>query len=165
MFGRITAIALRSIRIVLGFALASLAAGIVLVLFVYAPADLEGLRSDLSGERLLEAGLFALFVTPHVALSAALPALAGAIFAEVRRVAGWRYYALAGIAIAAAGFVVQQLSAAPEETGLLSGYVFAAFLTSGLAGGLAYWALSGRFVRSRATPAPPARPPAGAHNG
>jgi hypothetical protein len=164
MSGRVTAIALGLVRIASGFALASLAAGVTLVLFVYAPADLESLRADLSGERLSEAGLFALIITPHVAIYAALPALAGAIFAEVRRVAGWWFYALAGIATAAAGFLVLHLGAAPDEASLLSGYVLVAFLTSGLAGGLAYWALSGRFVRPRATAAPPAGPPAAAHN-
>ena len=152
MFGRVIRIALGLARIASGFVLASLAAAVTLVLFVYAPADLASLRSDLSGERLSEAGLFALIVTPHVALYAALPALAGAIFAEVRRVAGWPFYALAGIATAAAGFLVLHLSGAPDEAGLFSGYALAAFLTSGLVGGLAYWALSGRFVRPKAGP-------------
>jgi hypothetical protein len=160
MSGRVIAIGLGLVRIASGFALASLAAGVTLVLFVYAPADLESLHADLSGERLSEAGLFALIITPHVAIYAALPALAGAVFAEVRKVAGWWFYALAGIATAAAGFLVLHLGAPPGEAGLLSGYVLVAFLTSGLAGGLVYWALSGRFVRPRATPASPAGPAA-----
>ena len=149
MFGRVMRIVLGLAWIASGFVLASLAAAVTLVLFAYAPADLASLRSELSGERLSEAGLFALIVTPHVAMYAALPALAGLIFAEVRRIAGWPYYALAGIATAAAGFLVLNLSAAPGEAGLLSGYALAAFLTSGLIGGLVYWALSGRFVRPR----------------
>ena len=152
MFGGVIRIALGLARIASGFVLACLAAAVTLVLFVYAPADLASLRSDLSGERLSEAGLFALIVTPHVALYAALPAFAGLIFAEVRRVAGWPFYALAGIATAAAGFLVLHLSAAPDEASLFSGYALAAFLTSGLVGGLAYWALSGRFVRPKAGP-------------
>jgi hypothetical protein len=156
MFGRVIRMALGLARIVSGFVLASLAAAVTLVLFVYVPADLASLSSDLSGERLSEAGLFALMVTPQVALYAALPALAGAIFAEVRRVAGWPFYALAGLATAAAAFLALGLSAAPDEASLFSPYALAAFLTSGLVGGLAYWALSGRFVRPKAGPAPPA---------
>jgi hypothetical protein len=154
----------RVIRIAFGFALASLAAGLTLVLFVFAPADLENLRADLNGERLSEAGLFALIVTPYVALCAAAPALAGAIFAEVRRVAGWWFYALTGIATAAAWFLVLHLSeVAPAGTTYLSGYVLAAFLTAGLVGGLAYWALSGRFCKpTPPKPSPAAAPPAGA---
>jgi hypothetical protein len=166
MLGRVSQIALRLARIAVGFALASLAAGLTLVLFVYAPPDLEGLRSDLGGERLSEAGLFALIIAPHVAMAAALPALAGAIFAEVRKVAGWWFYALAGMATAAAGFLVQHLSEAPGEPSVLSGYALAAFLTSGLVGGLAYWALSGRFCKPKRGLAPPADapPPAVAHS-
>jgi hypothetical protein len=138
------------IRIVSGFAFASLAAAITLVLFVFAPADMAGLLSDLNRERLSEAGLFALLITPHVAIYAVLPALAGAIFAEVRKVAGWWFYALAGIATAVAAFLVLYLSEAAGETSLLSSYALAAFITSGLVGGLAYWALSGRFCRPKA---------------
>src|SRR5262245_10610006 len=147
------------IRIVSGFALASLAAAATLVLFVFAPADLAGLLSDLNGERLSEAGLFALLITPHVAIYAVLPALAGAIFAEVRKVAGWWFYALAGIATAIAAFLVLHLSEAAGESSLLSGYALAAFITSGLVGGLAYWALSGRFCRPRQSSAPVAAAP------
>jgi hypothetical protein len=138
------------IRIVSGFAFASLAAAVTLVLFVFAPVDLAGLLADLNRERLSEAGLFALFITPHVAIYAVLPALAGAIFAEVRKVAGWWFYALAGIATAAAAFLVLHLSEAAGETSLLSSYALAAFITSGLVGGLAYWALSGRFCKAKA---------------
>jgi hypothetical protein len=150
MFGRVNRVALGLARVASGFVLASLAAAVTLVLFVYAPADLPSLSADLSGERLSEAGLFALIVTPHVALYAALPALVAAIFAEVRRVAGWLFYALAGIATAAVGFLVLHLGPGPGEAGLFSSYVLAAFLTSGLVGGLAYWASSGRFVRPKA---------------
>lgn len=159
MFGRV-------IRIALGFALASLAAGLTLVLFVYAPADLESLRSDLSAERLSEAGLFVLFVTPYVAVCAAVPALACAIFAEVRKVTRWWFYALAGIATAAAGLAVLRVGAAPDEVDLRSGYALAAFLTAGLVGGLAYWAFAGRFAKPKPSPARPADapPPAVASN-
>jgi hypothetical protein len=163
MLGRGMRIALSCGRVVLGFALASLAAGLTLVVFAYAPDDLEGLRADLNAERLSEAGLFALHVMLWVAVWAALPALAGALFAEVRSVARWWFYALVGIVTAAAGFVVFY------EASLPSLYALAAVLTSGLVGGLAYWAVAGRFARPKprpgagpaasASPSPPAAAP------
>jgi len=157
----------RIIRVLIGFAAASLAAAFTLVLFVFAPGEWASLSSDLSGERLSEAGVFALMVTPHVAVSAALPALAGVIFAEVRKVASRLFYALAGMATAAAGLVVFHLGEAPDQATILHNYALAAFLTAGLVGGLAYWAFSGRFVARRARPAADPRqqaspaPPAG----
>jgi hypothetical protein len=129
------------------------------VLFVYAPGESASVRADLSGERLAEAARFAIIITPHIAMSAALPALIGAVFAEVRKVGRWSFYALAGIATAAAGFVAQHLSEVPGDASILSNYAFVAFLTSGFIGGLAYWASAGRFA-ARAVPAatPDARP-------
>jgi hypothetical protein len=139
----------RVLRVLIGFALASLAATVTLVLFAHDLGTSE-LRS--------KAAVLALFSTPHVAVYAALPALVGAVFAEVRKVARWSFYALAGIVTAAAGFLLQHLSEAPGEESILSNYGLVAFLTSGLVGGLAYWASSGRFAARRPAAAPDANP-------
>lgn len=136
----------RVLRILIGFALACLAAAATLVVFVYAPGDWESLRSDMDAARLSEAGFFALIITPWVALAAAVPALAGAVFAETRRIAGWTYYALAGIGTAAAGFLLQHLTETPGRPSIFQAYALIAFLTSGLVGGLIYWAFSGRYA-------------------
>jgi hypothetical protein len=87
-----------------------------------------------------------------------VPALAGAIFAEVRKMPRWWFYVLTGIATAAVGFVLLHGATLPSL------YELAAFLTAGLVGGLAYWALAGRFARPRPGPDEPAgaRPPAAA---
>jgi hypothetical protein len=143
----------RVIRVLIGFTLASLAAALTLVLFVYAPADWASLAADLTGERLSEAAYFALVVTPHIAVYAAPPALLGVLFAEARKVAGWSFYAVAGIATAAAGFVVFHLGEAPDQTTILQNYALVAFLTSGFVGGLAYWLSSGRYAARRGGPA------------
>lgn len=149
----------RVIRVLMGFALASLAASFTLVLFVYAPSELASAPAELGRERMSEAGLFALIIAPHIAVSAALPALAGVIFAEARKVAGWLFYACAGIATGAAGFLVFHLSEA--QVTILYYYALAAFLTAGLVGGLVYWMFSGQFVPRRAAPSlKPERPPA-----
>ncbi len=137
---------LRVVRILIGFALASFAAAATLVLFVYAPGDLASLSTDLNGARLSAAGYFALMSTPWVALCAALPAFAGVLFAETRKVAGWTFYALAGIATAGAGFLVQHWSEPPGELSIFQAYALIAFLAAGLVGGLVYWASSGRYA-------------------
>jgi hypothetical protein len=137
------------LRILVGFALACVAAAATLVLFVYAPGDLASLGEELSGDRLSEASFFALLITPHVAISAAFPALLAAAFAETRKVASWTFYALAGIATSTAGFLVQYLTEPPTNLSIFQAYALIAFLTAGLIGGLVYWAASGRFVAAK----------------
>jgi hypothetical protein len=144
----------RVVRILTGFALASFAAAATLVLFVYAPADWATPGADLTGARLSEAGYFAVIVTPWVALSAALPALAGVAIAEARHIAGSTFYGLAGIGTAAVGFLVLHWSEPPGGLGTFQAYALIAFLASGLIGGLVYWASSGRYARRQASVAP-----------
>jgi hypothetical protein len=138
----------RILRILIGFALACVAAAVTFVTFVYAPGDLAGLSDELSGDRLSEAAYFALLSTPHVAISAAVPAMLAAVFAETRKVASWLFYAFAGVATAGAGLIVQHLTV--PRVNILQTYALAAFLTAGLIGGLVYWALSGRYAATKA---------------
>jgi hypothetical protein len=145
---------LRVVRILTGFALASFAAAATLVLFVYAPGDLAGLRTDLSGPRLSEAGYFALVITPWVALSGALPMLAGVLYAETRRITGWTFYILAGLGTALVGFFLQHASESRDAPGIFEAYALIAFLAAGLVGGLVYWASSGRHVSRAGGTAP-----------
>jgi hypothetical protein len=136
----------RVVRIPFGFALASFAAAATLVLFVYAPGDWAGLRADLNGDRLSEAGYFALVITPWVAVCAAVPALIGVAFAETKEISGFMFYALVGVATAAIGFLFQHYSETPGGMAFFQSYTLLAFLTSGLVGGLVYWAASGRYA-------------------
>jgi protein-S-isoprenylcysteine O-methyltransferase Ste14 len=136
----------RLLRILIGFALACVAAAVTLVAFVYAPADLMNLSEELNGERLSEAGFFAMLVTPHVLISAAVPAMLAAAFAETRKVKSWLFYAAVGVATSGAGFLVQSLTEPPMRLSILQTYALIAFLTAGLIGGLVYWALSGRYA-------------------
>src|SRR5262245_62672495 len=142
----------RVLRILLGFALACVAAAVTLVVFTYAPSDMAGLREELTGDRLSEAGLLALYSTPHVLVSAAFPALLAAVFAETRKLASWMFYALAGIATAIAGFLVQYLTEAPTRLSIFQAYALIALLTAGLVGGLVYWSAAGRFAANAAKP-------------
>jgi hypothetical protein len=147
------------VRGLLGFILACPAAAATLILFVYTPADLAGLPSDIGADRLSEASLFALSVTPHVMMFAALPALIGIVFAERNDIAGLPFYVLVGIAIAALGFLTQHFSEAPGQATILQNYALIAFLTAGTVAGLVYWLFSGRYAAPPQT-TPLATPPA-----
>jgi hypothetical protein len=130
------------VRILLGFALASLAATATLVAFVYVPGDWEGLRADLGNERLSEAGYFIGVSAPWVALCAVAPALAGVVFAESNKITGAMFYAAVGFGIALAGFFIQYSS----EAGIFQAYALIAFLAAGVIGGLVYWFSAGCYA-------------------
>ena len=144
----------RGVRVLLAFIVACLAAALTLVLFVYTPAELLALPADMRGDRISEAGLFTLAVAPHVAIFSALFALVAVVFAERRAVGAWSYYALVGVGIATAGFLIQHFSEAPGQVTILQNYALIAFLVSGAVGGAIYWFFSGRY-------AGPPRQPAG----
>ena len=152
------------LRVLLGFALACLAAGLTLVLFVYTPLELA---REHAGDRVSEAGLLALAVATHTAMFAAPFALIGAGFAEWQRIGGWLYYVLIGIAIAAVGFAAQSWTESGGEAqgSIRNGYAVAAFLITGGVAGLVYWLCAGRLASARAgrrgpAPNPPAPSPA-----
>jgi hypothetical protein len=135
-------------RVLLGFALACLAAGLTMVLFVYTPLELA---REHAGDRMSEAGLLALAVATHTAMFAAPFALIGAGFAEWRRIGGWLYYVLVGIAIAAGGFAAQSWTESGGEAqgSILNSYAVAAFLVTGGVAGLVYWLCAGRRASAR----------------
>lgn len=151
------------LRVLLGFALACLAAGLTLVLFVYTPLELA---REQAVDRVSEAGLLALAVATHTAMFAAPFALIGAGFAEWRRIGGWLYYVLIGIAIAAVGFAAQSWTESGGEAqgSIRNGYAVAAFLITGGVAGLVYWLCAGRLASARdgrrgPAPNPPAPSP------
>ena len=153
----------RAIRVIFGFALACLAAGLTVVLFVYTPVELV----DLQSERLREVGLLSLAAATHSAMFAAPFALIGAGFGEWRRIGSWMYYVLVAIAIAAIGFLAQFWAEAQGEASIVNNYAVTAFLLTGFVAGLAYWLFAGRFAGRRGrepeiiSPARPAAAPNG----
>jgi len=148
------------LRVLLGFALACLAAGLTLVLFVYTPLELA---REHAADRMSQASLLALAVATHTAVFAAPFALIGAGFAEWQRIGGWLYYTLIGIAIAAVGFAAQSWTESGGEAqgSIRNGYAVAAFLITGGVAGLVYWLCAGRLASPRegrrvSAPNPPA---------
>lgn len=145
----------RVIRVVLGFVLACLAAGLTVVLFVYTPLEL----TDLQSERLSEVGLMSLFAATHSAVFAAPFALIGAGFGEWQRIGSWLYYVLVAIAIAAIGFMAQFWTEATGEASIVNSYAVTAFVLTGLVAGTVYWLFAGRSAADRGTMEPEILPP------
>jgi hypothetical protein len=129
------------IRIIFGLALAALAAGLVQVLFV-AGDELPLLaQGGLSAERAQSLGLLTLLAATQSAVFAAPFAFLAAAIAAWQPIRSLLFFAGVGVAIAAAGFLAQYSAEAGPNT-ILNRYALAAYLASGLAGGLMYWLLA-----------------------
>jgi hypothetical protein len=156
------------LRVLFGFILACLAAGVTIVLFVYTPVELA---MD-AGDRVSEAGMLSLAAATHTAVFAAPLALIGAAIGEWRGLRTWTYYALVGVLIAIIGFLVQYSSESGGAASILNTYALSAFVVTGLIAGFVYWLVAGRLaggpdpdmavsdVSPPARPTPPPRPAA-----
>jgi hypothetical protein len=136
----------RTIRVLFGFALASIAAGLTMVLFVTTPVELVNAPAGSTVDLLTANGMLALAAATHCAVFAAPFALLAAAIGEWRGRSHWLYYALAGIVIAGLGFLVQHWSEGGGQTTILNNYALAAFLTTGFVAGMVYWLFSGQFA-------------------
>jgi drug/metabolite transporter (DMT)-like permease len=150
-----------TLRVIVGFVLACLAAGLSMVLFVYTPLELA---TEHAGERVSEAGLLALAAATHTAVFAAPFAVIGAGFGAWHRIGSWLYYALVGIAIAGVGFLTQFWAETDGEASIVNSYAVTAFIVTGFVAGVVYWLFAGRSASGhdgqRASPVeviPPAR--------
>lgn len=134
----------RLFRVLCGFILACLAAGLTKVLFAFTPAELMGMLPEVAAERV---GI-ALPVATHTAIFAAPFALIAIALAEWQGIRDWAYYAGAAIAIALIGFFAQYHSETATQGWSIvnNNYPVVTFLTTGFVGGLAYWLFSGRLA-------------------
>ena len=129
-------------RVLVGFMLACLVGAVIQLAFA-TPNDV--LTDDT--DRLSWAGEHALLIATHSAVFSAPFALVAAAIGEWQSIRSWVYYALSGIAIAIAGFIA--LYSGETTSGansIVNNYALAAYLCAGLAGGIAYWLISGRMA-------------------
>jgi hypothetical protein len=140
----------RIIRVLFGFAMACIAAGLVKVLFAFSPAELSGMTPD----RAADALSLTWPIATHMGIFAAPFALVAVVLAEWRRWGDWTYYVIAAVTIAMIGFAAQyQTETATQGWSVLSGnYPLIAFLTAGAAGGLVYWMFSGHVLSAGQRP-------------
>jgi hypothetical protein len=128
------------IRVLFGFAMACLVAGLTKVLFAVGPQDLLSGNPDSIAAMLI---LTAQFATVF-AIFAALFAFLAAVISEWQGLRGFFFHASVGLAIAAAGFAAQYFGEPPNGPTILNNYGVAAFAVTGLVGGIVYWLLAGR---------------------
>ncbi|HZA01318.1 MAG TPA: hypothetical protein VE665_03460 [Hyphomicrobiaceae bacterium] len=143
------------LRGMIGFIVACFAAGAAMVSFVVTPAEIASADPD----KLIGAGLLTLLTAIDSARFAALFGLIVALIGERRSIRSGNYYAVAGVAIALAGFLGQYATAARGQPSLVDNYALTAFLTAGFVGGFVYWLCAGRLAGAPATDArgPPQR--------
>lgn len=144
------------LRIIVGFIVACIVAGVTTVAFVVTPAEIATLPSELRPERLASASELALLAATHSAIFALPFALIAVAIAEWQAVRSWIYYAIAGIAIALGGFYAEYLAEVAGQPTIVNDYAARAFLTVGFFGGLAYWLVAGRRAGTRPSDGEPA---------
>lgn len=131
-----------TIRVLIGFIVASLVAGAVQLAFAITPMEI--VTDD--PEKLSTNGVLALYAATQCGVFAAPFALLVVAIGEAQSMRSWAFYALGGIAIATAGFVALYSSEGIGQPTIVNNYALTAFLTSGLASGIAYWLFSGRLA-------------------
>ena len=136
-------------RVLFGFIIACLVAGVAVVAFVITPADIATLPAELRWERLGSAGMLSLLAATHAAIFAFPFALIAIAIGEGLSIRTWIYYVLVGIAIALAGFGAHYLVEVGSEPTIVNDYAIRAFLTLGFFGGLAYWMVAGKRAGTR----------------
>ncbi|WP_409561579.1 hypothetical protein [Hyphomicrobium sp. MC8b] len=140
-------------RIVFGLTLASLAAGLVTVLFI----DI-GALSGTTGQwpkTLTEVIDLALLAATHIGIFSSAFVLIAALIGEWFSIRALSYYLLAGIVIALLGFSAQYASEVAGQPTIFNNYAIKTFLTVGFFGGFVYWLAAGQFTGRGHDPTPP----------
>lgn len=138
-------------RVLTGFLLACLTAGLVTVLYVFPPSQMAALPANVFNERAGQAGILALLAATHSAIFGAAFTLIAAVIGEWLSIRNVVYYLLAGTAIALLGFLAQFSSEVAGQPTILNNYALMAFLTAGFFAGVTYWLAAGQFAGGRRT--------------
>jgi len=142
------------LRVIIGFIVACIAAGLVQVLFVTPPNELLSLPDEKILDEMASLGWLALFAGTQFAVFSAPFALIAALVGEWQRVRAWPFYGIAGMLIAGAGFLAQYASENSGQPTIANTYGLASFLAAGLIGGLVYWMLAGARAGGSSVAAP-----------
>jgi hypothetical protein len=150
----------RGFGILIGYVLACVAFSMVIVAFVFTPAEIVALPPDAAASRLAMAGQHALLSATQVMIIASPLALIAALIAEWRGIREWLYFAAVGLSIAVVGFLAQYVSELQGQPTIVNNYAMTAFLCGGFVAGMVYWLIVGR-TSGRLRP-PPTDAPASA---
>lgn len=130
-------------RVLTGFIVACLAAGLIQVLFVATPKELAALPVSAFQDQARTAFELSLLTATHFALFSAAFALIAAGIAEWLGVTALGYWLAAGTGIAILGFIAQYSSEVAGQPSIFNNYALQAYLTAGFFGGLVYWLVAG----------------------
>jgi hypothetical protein len=133
-------------RVAFGFVLASIAAGLVMMLFVNTPSEVLAQPVSRLPRTAGETFELALLTATHVAIFAFIFALILAGLGELFSLRGLPFYLSGGVLIALLGFIAQYSSEVPGEPTILNNYALKTFLTTGFFAGFVYWLASGQFA-------------------
>ncbi|HVZ05544.1 hypothetical protein [Hyphomicrobium sp.] len=140
-------------RVAFGFALASIAAGFVTVLFVNTPTDVLTQPVSRLPRTADETFELAMLTATHAAIFGIVFTLIVATIGEIFSIRSIAFYLLGGILIALLGFVAQYASEVSGEPTIFNNYALKAFLTTGFFGGFVYWLAAGQFAGRAPPPA------------
>ncbi len=132
-------------RVLMGLIAAMLSAAAIMVLHVITPASFSGLSAGAVAGRLARFGDLTLLTATQQALFAVPIALIATAVTEVNRVRGWISYAVLGLVVALAGYLVQMAGESEYRT-IVNDYAFRAYLIEGFCAGFVYWLVAGRFA-------------------
>lgn len=126
-------------RVLFGFVLGCLGAGIVQLAFALPN---EVLTDDI--DQIAAAAELAALTATHTGVFAAPFALVAAAIGEWQSIRTWVFYGLSGIAIAIAGFIALYSGETGGQATIVNSYALATFLSAGVTGGFIYWLVAGR---------------------
>jgi hypothetical protein len=132
-------------RVIVGLIAACLTAALIKVLHVITPTELMGLSGPALTSRLGRLGELVALTATHQAFFVVPLAVIAVVLAEINRLRSWLAYALIGAVIAGAGFYLQFVSESAIRT-IINPYAGQAYAIEGIAAGLVYWLLAGRFA-------------------
>jgi hypothetical protein len=128
------------LRVLFGFALACLAAGLTKVIFAF------GLDNLLNGtdEQMTKALEYTALTATHHMLFSAPFALVVAAVGEWLSIRSWLYYVIAATAISVAGLTAIYAGEAGGPASVGNQYAITAYAVTGMIAGMVYWLFSGR---------------------
>lgn len=133
-------------RVAFGFILASVAAGLVMMLFVNTPSDVLAQPVNRLPRTAGETFELALLTATHLAIFSFIFALIVAALGELFSLRSLPFYLIGGVMIALLGFFAQYSSEIGSEPTVLNNYALKTFLTTGFFAGFVYWLASGQFA-------------------
>jgi hypothetical protein len=141
-------ILLSLLRVLAGFVLACIVAGIVATLYVRTPAEIAAVPASEFSTRAGDALTIALSVATQAAIFSVAFALIAAGISEWLGLRNVLYWLAAGMGIALLGFFAQYASESPDQPTIFNSYALVAYVTAGFFGGVFL------LVRSRFTADP-----------